>query len=103
MKPESVERGQNVVRSTINVCPRILLVEDERAVRALFDRHLEEDGYHVTGHQKPSRRAGGLDHQPVHRGAVLYSLSRWMGERRCERRINQVADAVQCFLTPATR
>ena len=28
--------------------PRILIVDDEPAVRALFDRHLAEDGYHVT-------------------------------------------------------
>jgi DNA-binding response OmpR family regulator len=28
--------------------PRVLIVEDEPAVRALFDRELAEDGYHVT-------------------------------------------------------
>ena len=32
----------------VDYAPRILIVADEPALRALFDRHLAEDGYHVT-------------------------------------------------------
>ena len=33
---------------SVEYAPRILIVEDEPAVRALFERQLGEDGYHVT-------------------------------------------------------
>ncbi len=29
-------------------CPRILILDDDAAVRAVFNRFLAEDGYHVT-------------------------------------------------------
>ena len=48
MKSEHVEREPSPVLGAADGCPRILIVDDDPAVRALFARFLAEDGYHVT-------------------------------------------------------